>query len=51
MITERATNAIAAGAATSPAWFPYVDQGLSITLSVLGIVWLAVQIYYRVRGK
>lgn len=49
-MTERVTSAIAATAVTSPAWFPYIEKALSVSLSVLGVIWLAVQIFYKVKN-
>ncbi|WP_420961023.1 hypothetical protein [Brucella sp. IR073] len=49
-IADRVTAAVATGAATNPVWLPYLEHGLSIVLSALGIVWLLVQIYYKVRN-
>lgn len=51
MIEDRVTNGIAAIATTNWLWLPYIEQGASLTLTALGIVWLIVQIYYKVRGK
>ncbi|WP_167531222.1 MULTISPECIES: hypothetical protein [unclassified Mesorhizobium] len=52
VIQERITTGIAAAATTNVLWLPYIQDGASLTLTFLGIVWLAVQIYYKVwRGK
>ncbi|MBZ9874977.1 hypothetical protein LB542_29530 [Mesorhizobium sp. BR1-1-9] len=52
MIQERVTNGIAAAATTNVLWLPYIQDGASLALTLLGIVWLAVQIYYKVsKGK
>lgn len=51
---DRTTNAIAAGAATNPLWLPTLEgmsQAASLTLTVLGIVWLIVQIHFKLKGK
>jgi hypothetical protein len=51
---DRTTNAIAAGAATNPIWLPTlegVSQTASLILTILGIVWLIVQIHFKLRGK
>lgn len=51
---DRTTNAIAAGAATNPLWLPTlegVSQTASLILTILGIVWLIVQIHFKLRGK
>lgn len=47
---ERATTAIAAGALSNPLWLPHLEKALSLGLSSLGIVWLLVQIYYKVKN-
>lgn len=51
---DKTTTAIAAGAATNPLWLPsleQVSQGASLILTVLGIVWLIVQIYFKFTEK
>lgn len=47
MLTDRATDAAALGAVTSPWWFPYLSQvseAAAILLPILGAVWLVVKI-------
>lgn len=52
MIDERLTTGVAAAATTNVLWLPYIQDGASLTLTVLGIVWLTVQIYYKIfKGK
>lgn len=51
MIAERTTNWIAGGAALSWAWMPPFNEALQIVLTLMGIAWLAMQMYYKVRGK
>lgn len=54
MIVERATNAIAAGAAVSPWWLPSladVSETAGMFLPIAGLIWLIIQIVYKVRGK
>lgn len=51
---ERTTNAIAAGAATSPWWLPSladVSQTAALMLPILGVVWLLIQITAKFIGK
>lgn len=51
---DRATNAIAAGAAASPWWLPSladVSQTAALLLPVLGCTWLIVQIVTRLTRK
>ncbi|WP_439273524.1 hypothetical protein [Pseudochrobactrum sp. HB0163] len=48
-VAERATTAIAAGAAMNPVWLPHLEQALSLTLSVLGVIWLLVQIAHKLK--
>lgn len=50
-VVERATTAIAAGALSNPLWLPYLEKMLSIGLSSLGIVWLLVQIFYKIKSE
>lgn len=50
-VVERATTAIAAGALSNPLWLPQLEKALSLGLSILGIIWLIVQIYYRIRSE
>lgn len=49
-VVERTTTAIATGALANPLWLPHLEKVLSIGLSSLGIVWLLVQIYYRLKN-
>ncbi|GGB10285.1 hypothetical protein GCM10011491_42810 [Brucella endophytica] len=49
-IADRTTTAIATGAAMNWIWLPYLEHVLSIALSALGVIWLLVQIYYKVRS-
>lgn len=49
-VVERATTAIATGALANPLWLPHLEKALSLGLSSLGIVWLLVQIYYKVKS-
>jgi len=49
-VLERATTAIATGAMTNPLWLPHLEKVLSIGLSSLGIVWLLVQIFYKIKN-
>jgi len=51
---ERATNAIAAGAAVSPWWLPSladVSQTAALLLPVLGCAWLIVQIVTKITDR
>lgn len=47
MIQDRITNGIATGAAFSMAWMPTFPDALQILLTLLGIIWLATQIYFK----
>lgn len=49
MIQERITNGLAVAASPSFLWLPQVDTALSIVLSVMGIAWLGLQIFYKIR--
>ena len=49
-VVERATTAIATGVIPSPLWLPHFERALSIGLSSLGIVWLLIQIFYKVQN-
>lgn len=49
-VVERTTTAIAAGALSNPLWLPHLEKALSLGLSSLGIVWLLVQIFYKVKN-
>lgn len=54
MIVERTTNAIAAGAAVSPWWLPSlgdISSGAALLLPILGVVWLGVQIYFKITER
>ena len=47
---DRVTTAVATVAAINPAWLPHLEKVLSIGLSSLGIIWLLVQIFYKIRN-
>lgn len=47
---DRVTTAVATVAAVNPAWLPHLEKVLSIGLSSLGIIWLLVQIFYKVKN-
>lgn len=49
-VADRVTAAVATGAAMNPVWFPYLEQALSLSLSVLGVVWLLVQIFFKFKN-
>lgn len=49
-VVERATTAIATGALANPLWLPYLEKFLSMGLSSLGIIWLVVQIFYKIKN-
>ncbi|WP_273794148.1 hypothetical protein [Brucella intermedia] len=49
-IADRVTAAVATGAAMNPVWMPHLEQALSVCLSVLGIIWLLVQIFYKIKN-
>lgn len=51
---DRTTTAIASAAATNPIWLPTLEgisRGASLILTLLGIIWLIVQIYFKVTEK
>ena len=50
-LADRATTAIATGAAMNPWWMPHLEHALSMGLSVLGIIWLLVQIFYKIKNE
>ena len=49
MLSERATDWAAAGAATSWLWLPTFHETLQIALAILGVIWLTVQIIHKLR--
>jgi hypothetical protein len=52
MTTEKITHWIAAGAVISPAWLPLIEtasQYAALLLPILGVIWLGVQIFFKVR--
>lgn len=51
MIQERITNGLAVAASPSFLWLPQVDTALSILLSLLGVAWLSLQIYYKIKNR
>lgn len=50
MIQERVTNGLAVAASPSFLWLPQIDTALSIALSAMGIAWLGLQIYYKIKN-
>lgn len=48
---DRATYIAAAGAATNWVWWPWLEGGLQLLLTILGIVWLGVQIYMKIKYR
>ena len=51
-VTEKTTTWLAAGAVASPAWLPSLKSVSEIAgylLPILGVIWLAVQIGFKVR--
>ena len=51
---DRATDAIAAAAVTSPIWHDWIltmSASAGVLLPILGCIWLVVQIYYKWRRK
>lgn len=54
MINDRATDAVAYGAVTSPLWLPTlsdISQVASTMLPIFGLLWIIVQIYFKFREK
>lgn len=49
-VVERATTAIATGAVIGPLWLPHIEKALSLSVSTLGIVWLLIQIFYKIKN-
>lgn len=52
MTTEKITNWLAAGAIASPAWLPSlqdISQVAALLLPILGVIWLALQIFLKIR--
>lgn len=53
-ISDRATDAIAAGAVSSPFWLPslqHASEAAALVVPILGAIWLIVQIAGYVWGK
>jgi len=51
-VSEKATTWLAASAVVSPAWLPPLESMSEIAgdlLPILGVIWLAVQIGFKVR--
>jgi hypothetical protein len=48
---ETATTAGAGAALTSPLWIDTVNPYIQFTAGALAVVWLAVQIYYKIKHK
>lgn len=48
---DRATYVAAVASATNLAWMPQLQTGLSIVLTVMGIAWLAMQMWFKWRDR
>jgi len=54
MTIDKVTNVIAAGAAVSPLWLPSladVSQTAALLLPIAGLIWLIIQILWKVSGR
>lgn len=54
MLSDRVTNTIAAGAATSPWWLPWlreVSEVAGLLLPIAGLLWLLYQFVLKLREK
>lgn len=52
MVVERTTDAVALAGATSYFWTSSINDNILVpVLTILGIVWLLVQIYYKIRDN
>jgi hypothetical protein len=49
--TERVTDAIAVASVASPIWLAHVSELAALLLPVAGVIWLAVQIYTKLRCR
>ncbi|GLU28486.1 hypothetical protein Brsp01_37190 [Brucella sp. NBRC 12950] len=49
-VADRVKAAVATVAAANPWWLPHLEKALSLGLSSLGIIWLLVQIYYKIKN-
>lgn len=50
-VIDRVTYAVAGGAATNWLWWPWLENGLQILLTVMGIAWLGMQMFYKWRNN
>jgi hypothetical protein len=54
MTVDKVTNVIAAGATISPLWLPSladVSQTAALLLPIAGLIWLIIQILWKVSGR
>lgn len=54
MTVDKATDAVAGAAITSPLWYHWLEQvstWAALVLPILGCIWLAVQIYSKWREE
>jgi len=49
-VADRVKAAVATVAAANPWRLPHLEKALSLGLSSLGIIWLLVQIYYKIKN-
>jgi hypothetical protein len=47
---ERVNDVGSGMALTAPLWLPTLQQGVSVGLGLMGIAWIAMQMYYKVRN-
>lgn len=53
-LVDIVTTPIAVGGATSPLWYHYLEQAgvyAQVVLPIVSVIWIAVQIYYRLKHK
>jgi hypothetical protein len=50
-IMETVTTAGAGAAITAPLWIDTVNPYIQFTAGFLAVVWLAVQIFYKIKNK
>lgn len=51
-VMDKLNNTVAAGAVVSPWWMPNLEaasQTAALLLPICGVVWILIQVYYKIR--
>lgn len=51
MMAERITNVAAVASTPAFVWQPYIDTAFSWGLSAMGMAWIGIQIFYKIKNR